>query len=100
LLDRSQIFTRRAGGTLKIMKVVLPLAATMILGGFFGRGFIRSWCLGCLAILIWYERLRKLDPSFAFPPIRSRLEIAHSQPLLVRQERFHFLENHEPVRLI
>lgn len=47
-----------AGGTLVVMGVVLPVAATMLLGGFVGRGFVRSWCLGCLAVCIWYEAVR------------------------------------------
>ena len=50
--------TVRAGGTLRVMAVVMPIAAAMLFGGFVGRGFLRSWCLGCLAICIWYERLR------------------------------------------
>jgi hypothetical protein len=51
-------WTIRAGGTLAVMSVVLPLAAVMLLGGFARQGFVRSWCLGCLAICIWYEDLR------------------------------------------
>lgn len=51
-------WTRRAGGTLAVMTIVLPLAATMLFGGFLGRGFVRSWCLGCLAVCLWYEDLR------------------------------------------
>jgi predicted MPP superfamily phosphohydrolase len=53
-------WTRRAGGTLAVLRVVLPLAATMLFGGFLGRGFVRSWCLGCLAVCLWYEHLRQL----------------------------------------
>lgn len=51
-------WTRRAGGTVAVVVVVIPLAATMLLGGFAGRGFLRSWCLGCLAVCLWYEGLR------------------------------------------
>ena len=51
--------TRRGGGTLRSLRVVLPLAASMLFGGFTRRGFLRSWCLGCLAIVIWYERVRE-----------------------------------------
>jgi hypothetical protein len=49
--------TARAGGTLAVMRVVLPLAAVMLFGGFVRQGFVRSWCLGCLAVCIWYENL-------------------------------------------
>ena len=52
-------WTKRAGGTLIVMGVVLPLAVTMLFGGFCSRGFVRSWCLGCLAVCLWYEDLRK-----------------------------------------
>ena len=57
-------WTARAGGTLAVMTVVLPVAAVMLLGGFARRGFVRSWCLGCLAVCIWYEDLR----AATFPP--------------------------------
>lgn len=55
---KARRWTKRAGGTLVVMGVVLPLAATMLFGGFCGRGFVRSWCLGCLAVCLWYEDLR------------------------------------------
>ena len=60
LFRESRRWTVRAGGTRPIMHIVLPLATTMIFGGFFGRGFQRSWCLGCLAVCIWYEDLRNV----------------------------------------
>jgi hypothetical protein len=50
--------TARAGGTLAVMAVVLPIAAVMLFGGVARQGFVRSWCLGCLAVCIWYEDLR------------------------------------------
>lgn len=61
----SRTWTIRAGGTMRVMAIVMPIAATMLAGGFLGRGFLRSWCLGCLAICIWYEELKtshKLEP--------------------------------------
>jgi len=51
-------WTVRAGGTLAVMRIVMHVACTMLLGGFAGRGFVRSWCLGCLAVCVWYEDLR------------------------------------------
>jgi hypothetical protein len=51
-------WTARAGGTMAVMRVVLPVAVTMLLGGFARQGFVRSWCLGCLAVCVWYEDLR------------------------------------------
>jgi hypothetical protein len=57
LFQTSLLATRYAGGGLKVMSIVLQLAVYMVLGGFFGQGFIRSWTIGCLAVLIWYEEL-------------------------------------------
>ncbi|HBE56424.1 MAG TPA: hypothetical protein DEG17_10470 [Cyanobacteria bacterium UBA11149] len=55
----SQEWTKRAGGTIAAMQIVLVLAAVMLFGGFVGQGFIRCWCLGCLAVVLWYEELRQ-----------------------------------------
>jgi hypothetical protein len=38
---------------------VMSIAARMLLGGFVGRGFVRSWCVGCLAVVLWYEDARE-----------------------------------------
>ncbi len=80
-------WTRHAGGTVAVVRVVLPLAGTMLFGGLAGRGFVRCWCLGCLAICLWYEDLRN-DPP---PDSRSwfPLELGASGPLLVRREAVH-----------
>jgi predicted MPP superfamily phosphohydrolase len=80
-------WTRRAGGTVAVMRVVVPLACTMLFGGLAGRGFLRSWCLGCLAVCLWYEDLRNDPPpddGSWFP-----LELGASGPLLVRREAVH-----------
>jgi len=55
----SRQLTVAGGGTLAVMGTVLPLAAVMLFGGLAGRGFVRSWCLGCLAVCIWYEEIRQ-----------------------------------------
>src|SRR5262249_42466777 len=55
-------WTLHAGGALAVMHIVLPLACTMLLGGFARQGFVRSWCLGCLAVCLWYEELRSCAP--------------------------------------
>lgn len=67
LFRTSREWTRRAGGTLPVMLTVLQLAAVMLAGGFVGQGFIRSWALGCLAVVLWYEAERQqvLDDSAA-----------------------------------
>jgi predicted MPP superfamily phosphohydrolase len=60
-------WTLRAGGTLAVMRIVLPLAAAMLFGGLLGRGFVRSWCLGCLAVCLWYEHLRRCGEERTHP---------------------------------
>ena len=45
------------------MLTVIRLASVMLFGGFLGGGFLRSWCLGCLAVAVWYEELRGGVPS-------------------------------------
>jgi len=59
LIRSSLSMTQRAGGTFEVMRIVLPVAATMLFGGFAGKGYLRSWCIGCIAIVIWYEALQK-----------------------------------------
>lgn len=101
------LWTKRAGGTISVMRVVLPLAFTMLLGGFAGRGFIRSWCLGCLAVCLWYVKLRagtqsdkwscsaltaQIKPGFI-------LEVGCFRPLFIRREQVH-LGLDRPVRVL
>jgi hypothetical protein len=52
-------WTQYAGGTIAAMRIVLVLAVVMLLGGLLGKGFVRCWCLGCLAVVLWYEQIRK-----------------------------------------
>jgi predicted phosphodiesterase len=95
-LASSRAWTVRAGGTVAVMCVVLPLALTMLGGGFVGRGFVRSWCLGCLAVCVWYEDLRN-EPAVAR---RRWLEVSATGPLLVREEIIDGLGLAAPVRLL
>lgn len=37
---------------------VMRLAFEMLSGGLRGRGFVRSWCVGCLGVVLWYEHAR------------------------------------------
>jgi hypothetical protein len=60
-IQQSLQWTSRAGGTIPVMLTVLQLACVMLFGGFVGQGFVRSWALGCLSIVIWYEELRHVD---------------------------------------
>ncbi|MEM7133547.1 MAG: hypothetical protein AAF702_45055 [Chloroflexota bacterium] len=57
----SRLWTQRAGGTARVMRIVMQLAVVMLCGGFVGKGFVRSWALGCLAVVLWYEELRHAE---------------------------------------
>ncbi len=59
LLRASRRATVLAGGTARVMAQVIFIAASMLFGGFLRRGFLRSWCTGCIAVCLWYEALHK-----------------------------------------
>ena len=88
--------TRRAGGTVAVVVVVIPLAATMLLGGFAGRGFLRSWCLGCLAVCLWYESLRTAGPTEDRGVL---FEFGSFRRLIVRREQIR-LGLETPIRIL
>jgi predicted MPP superfamily phosphohydrolase len=54
--------------------------------------------VGCLVVLIWYERLR--NPTNSRKISRSRLEIGPSQPLYVRKESLRIFNQSQPFRLL
>jgi hypothetical protein len=51
--------TRQAGGTFPVLGRVLVVAFYMVTGGIFRWGLRRSWCVGCLAVLVWYLDLKE-----------------------------------------
>jgi hypothetical protein len=61
LLRSSRALTRRAGGTLPVMAKVMRIAAGMLGNPLLGRDPVRAWSLGCLAVLVWYEEVRRDD---------------------------------------
>jgi len=82
----SRALVRECGGTLPAMAVVMPLAWEMVTGGFRGCGFVRSWGLGCLAVLLWYERLRRRRAWTDLESETALLSFAPNSVLLVRRE--------------
>ena len=54
----SRLWTIKAGGTFHVMLIVMRLALVMLFGGFLGGGFVRSWALGCLSVVLWYEQVK------------------------------------------
>ena len=67
---------RRAGGTLRVMATVMPVAVRMLTGG------LRGWCCGCLEVLLWYEGLPAGGGETAGP----RWQWGDGGPLLARRE--------------
>lgn len=57
-LRDSHALVKRSTSAVVATATVMRIAAEMLCGGFRGRGFLRSWCVGCLAVLLWYERVR------------------------------------------
>lgn len=43
-----------AGSVASITPRVMMVAYHMLSGGVRGRGFVRSWCVGCLVIVLWF----------------------------------------------
>ena len=87
---RSRTLVFREGGTFAVMTVVLPLAFFMLTGGLRGQGWVRSWALGCLGVLIWYEQLLARNGGPRACTLRPEevplLDIGHRNPLLIRRE--------------
>jgi predicted MPP superfamily phosphohydrolase len=76
----------QCSGTLPAMAIVMPLAWEMLSGGWRGRGFVRSWSLGCLAVALWYERARA-DASWTETEEHTPLlELLPLGPLMLRRE--------------
>ncbi|MFN7701487.1 MAG: hypothetical protein ACK6CU_13650 [Deltaproteobacteria bacterium] len=55
---RSWRLTREHGGTLEAMRVVMPIAAWMVFGSLVDGHVVRTWAIGCHAVLTWYRDLR------------------------------------------
>ena len=53
------LLLRAVDGPWRAMLVTMMIAVTMLFGGFIGRGFVRSWCRGCVAVVLWYEYARQ-----------------------------------------
>jgi hypothetical protein len=56
---RSRRLVRVNGGHARAVVRVMGIALHMTLGGALGGGVRRAWCVGCLAVLLWYEDARR-----------------------------------------
>ncbi len=64
-LRESAAMVARSMAPLAAIATVMRIAAAMVGGGVVGRGFLRSWSIGCLAVLLWYEQARRVAASAA-----------------------------------
>jgi predicted MPP superfamily phosphohydrolase len=78
-----RLMIRSCGSTRRAVTTVLPIAAFMLAGGLLGRGFVRSWAIGCLAVCIWYEEARQVPVSACQP---RGFELGATRPPIVRRE--------------
>lgn len=76
----SRALHRRAGGTLTILTRVLPIAAFMLFGWLANGRPRRNFAVGCLAVILWYESLRRREDTT--PCV---LELGSSAPLAIRR---------------
>lgn len=66
----SAALVRAQGGTGIALVRVLRIAAHMLTGGLRGEGFVRSWCVGCIAVVCWYEYARAQSAMATAPASR------------------------------
>lgn len=83
----SRRLTVSAGGTLRVMCQVLPLAVGMLTAGCLRAGWVRGWCTGCLAVLIWHRQVKLSERQWTEDRTKlPRLEIGPVNPILIRRE--------------
>ncbi len=76
----SRALHRRAGGTITILTRVLPIAGFMLVG-WLAKGRPRwSFAVGCMAVILWYESVRRRDD--ATPCV---VDLGSSAPLSIRR---------------
>jgi predicted phosphodiesterase len=76
----SRVLHRRAGGTIMILTCVVPIVAFMLLGWLASGRPRWNFAVGCMAVILWYESLRRRED--AMPCL---VEIGSSAPLSVRR---------------
>jgi predicted MPP superfamily phosphohydrolase len=76
----SRALRRRAGGSITILTRVLPIAAFMLFGGLVNGRPRFSFAVGCMAVLLWYESLRRREDTTP-----CCLELGASAPLAIRR---------------
>lgn len=79
--------TISAGGTLRVMGTVLPIAAGMLGAGWWRGKSREKWVQGCMAVILWHRHLATGRKTFT-EDMRDlpKLEIGPASPLLLRRE--------------
>jgi hypothetical protein len=60
--------THRAGGTLSVLRILLSIALYMVSGGLTKNNFMKNWIIGCIMMVVWYEKVRKSNGGKFFTP--------------------------------
>ena len=89
----ARVLFHRAGGSISILTIIIPIAALMLLGWVINGRFRRNWFLGCTAILAWYEDVRLRRDHYA--PL---LDLVARAPLKVR--RIADAKSPEPIKVM
>ena len=76
----SRALHRRAGGTLTILTRVLPIAGFMLLGWLGNRRPRWNFVVGCMAVVLWYESVRRREDGTP-----CLVELGASAPLAIRR---------------
>lgn len=84
----ARALTVAAGGTVRVMLTVVPIAARMLTGWARREGLVGGWVRGCIAVVLWHRhvaraRVLHTEDEDALP----LLEIGPVHPLLLRRER-------------
>ena len=80
----SWLWTRHAGGTLAVMRVVLPLAGTMLLGGFLGKGLSAAGAWAAWRSVCGTSKYDGTSGRARLPPSRKLLMTGPIEPSLAR----------------
>lgn len=87
---RARSLTVVAGGTLRVITTVMPIAAGMLSGFLRKDGAVHAWCRGCLAIVLWHRRVRDAERIWTTDESSlPRIEVGPVNPLLLRHETIH-----------
>ena len=83
----ARALTQAAGGSIRVMVTVLPIAAGMLGAGWWRGKGREKWAQGCMAVILWHRHValgrRGFSDDYKASP---KLEIGSASPLFLRRE--------------